>query len=470
MTDLKTAVVIDLKGNLEANSKRYERSLNRFSKNGRRDVGYLNNSFVKHGAVLKGLANRYTGLLSLAGAFAAAGKVIDFDAQLTRMQTDGQATAQQIAALKQELNAVANDPNIRVKPDELLKGFSAIIEATGDFPNAFNNLRTLGLFMQGTGTAAEDAGNMIAISFKNGVREATEVLKILDVQTAQSLTGSVSIRDSARVGKGVYAPLAAATGPGKEALIEGGAVMQIAIDATKSADEAQEAMKSLLSNLQKSDVQKTLAGAGINVRREGSVKIRKLSELIPEIYKAAGGDFGKIGELFGESGVKVFQGFAMEGNAKQLMDLTNMQAEGLLIRDAAINARTAKSALQSIKTRGGKLADTALSTPTKELAASFDLWEQRDIKTNLIGSAQSLGGLLAKPINWVDMAGAKTASGIKSLFDFSPDAEWRSKQPTFTGTIKIELDQHGRLKTKEVKSNNRDIDIQVDNGLQVGSP
>lgn len=470
MSELETSVLVNLKGNLERNARRYGSSINRFSKNGSRDITKLNNRFKKHNSVLKDTTKRYAGIVSLAGAALAAGKVIDLDAQLARLKTDSQATTEQIALLKKELFEVASDPSIRLNPEDILKGASALISATGDFPNTLKNLKSMATFMQATGTAGEDAGKSIAINFKQGITDASENLKILDVQTKQSLKGSVSIRDSSKVGKGVFAPLAAATVPGVETLTEGGALLQVTIDAVKSSDEAAEAIKSLLSFMQKTDVQKELNKLGINVRRPNSIKLKKLSESIPEIFDALGGDFGKIGKLFGESGVKVFQGFSLPGNRQQLATLASIEGDGsLLKKDSRTNAQTTKAAVRSIGNKTDALIDSIVSEPLKNAADAIDFFQKTDAITNLLAINFALGSSIRWPFDKLAetlFPVQKTVNASKELSGLNDNGEKTNSKID----VNIKIDSEGRASINKLKTSNPNINADVDTGLQVITP
>lgn len=467
MNELKTSVVINLKGDLDRKARRMQQSVNRFSRNGRRDLKSLNARYREHGSVVAGMAKHYSAAATAAALLVAGKGVIDFDAQLTRMQTDGKATAEQIKALKQEMFDIANDPNIRVDVDDLLTGFSKTVGSGVPFEEAKKHLRTLGTFIQATGTDAETTGSLIAQSYDNGLRSAVDVAEAMEVRMKQALTGAVPIRESGKVEKGVVAPLAAVIGAGSDTIKEGGALMQIAIKATKSAEEAQTSIAAYLSAIQRTDVQEKITGAGIKIKGANG-KIRPPSELIPEIYQAAKGDGGVLGELFGDAGVRVFQGYGLPGSPELYKSLLNMQASGQLQKDARINASTAKAAMQSLKTKTESGADSLFSQPTKDLANAMDSWQRNDLLTNLLGVNYALGAVIKKPFEdlWTlnKWAGQKTWSGVSGLFGNSDD------NAGFKGEVKITIDQDNQARVTGVNSNNRNVDIDVDTGTQMVNP
>ncbi len=463
MSDLKTSIIVDLKGNLEARARRYGSAMNGMSSKGNASLNRLNAGWTKHGKKLNDIAGRYTKIIGLAAAAAAGKAVIGFDAQLTRLQTNGRATVEQIAALKKEIIEVANDPSIRISKDDLLGGFMQIIEDTGDFEGAKNNLKTLGTFIQATGTAGKDAGAMVSLAFKSGIKDADKVLGLLDVLFQHSTRGSVGIPKLAAVGKGLFSPAAAATGASEQSMTDASAVAQITIDATKSADEAAEAIKSFLSMIQKDDTRKLLERNGVQVRKDDSLELRRLPELIPEIFNLAKGDFGKLGKLFGESGVKVFQGYSLPGNDEALQLLAQQKADGSLLNEnARINAGTAQAALQSLKNKTFEGADFVFSEPTKNVADAADTFGKTDTLTNLKAINYSIGktlltvdGAIGKfLIDTNRNAGQAIIDGVRGLFSDEMKA-----------TVEIKVD--GAASVTSVKSQSRNLDVDVDSGRQM---
>jgi len=494
--ELLTSIIVNLKGNLGRQAKRNEQYIDRFAKNSSRSLKGLRRNTRATSNSFSGMGKKLAAMATAAAAIRSANKVIEFDANLTQLQTDGQATAEQIAKLKKELIELANDPSIRLDKSILLSGFDKIIAQTGDFPNAQKNLRNLAQFIRATGAAGEDAGAMIAIAFKNGLKEVDQVQQFLGVQYKQSLTGSVPLREIAKTGKGLYSPVTASVGASAETLSDAGAVAQITIDAVKSADEAAEAIKSLVSALNKKEVQKILSGAGIETRKKDSVLLRPLPDLIPEIYNAAKGDFGKLGKLFGESGVKVFQGYSKPRGAERLIELRNITADGSLIeKNARINASTAKAAKQSVSNKTSEVIDSLVSQPTKDLADAMDTFQKTDAWANAKAIDHALGAVVKRFTidifnDLAELTVGNARRGIKNLFT-EDETQNVSRQTSLApkgytnnisedigkvvareinnkeATIKLEVEsKDARVKTKAVKTEG--MDIEMDSALDVG--
>ncbi|MDR8356840.1 phage tail protein, partial [Acinetobacter baumannii] len=77
--------------------------------------------------------------------------VADFDAQMRRMGTDAQLTAEQVSKLREKIREVSNESDIRIDPSALGQGASELLGLTGDEKFLDENMRNLGLTMQAFG-------------------------------------------------------------------------------------------------------------------------------------------------------------------------------------------------------------------------------------------------------------------------------------------------------------------------------
>jgi len=501
--EIKTSIVVDLKGNLDRQLKRNEKNIQRFSRTSSRNLKGLGRTTTKLNKSFGGMGKKIAAIATAAAAIRSVNKVVEFDANLTRMQTDARMTVEEIAVLKKELISLANDPNIRLDKTDILSGFDKVIAMTGDKSNAMKNLRNMALFMQATKTAGEDAGTMIGIAFKNGTTEASEVLNLLGVQYKQSLTGAVPIRELARTGKGLISPVTSVVGSTPDVLTDATAVAQIIIDATKNADITAETLKAFMSVLNKKEVQEKFRNAGVEFRQPNSKMLRKPSKLIPEIFDVTKGDFTTLNKYFGETAVKVFQGFAkpagpgVSSGRDRLKELAAMTADGSLVRgDARINASTAKAAQQSISNKTSEIMNSIISQPSKDIANAMDNFQATDTWTNVKAIDYALGAVVKRFTvdvfnDMAELTVGNARRGIKSLFtDDSPQPgvvptksingkkesslandigaavgrELNNKEAKLT--VSVEPKGGSKATVKKVSSKNMQVD--VDSGLAVG--
>lgn len=394
-SELKASVKLDMSGNLQTQARRSTAAMERMSQRGQRHMRLLSGSMRMVGNGLDRLGNRYTAFLTGGGLALAARGVANLNAQFTRLKTDGRATAEQIAALKQRLFEVANDPSVRVSPDAILGAFGEIITRTGDFDFAFENLKNIGVAIQGIGAAGNDVGAIFSNFYKGGVRGANDVLAMTDAFAAAAKEGSVAAREVASVGNALYAPYLAAGKAGKQAFMDMNAVSQVTIDAVKSADEVGTATTALLAQLKDKKIQDQLAAL-----TQGKLKVvdknglRDLPALISEIANAAGRDVSKLGMVFNESAIKVFEGALLPGNMEKMQRLANMTADGSeILGDAAENARTFNSALTSLNTTVQKFSNSELGGAVSTLADGFNSLEPGTVDRWMQMAKWGAGGL-----------------------------------------------------------------------------
>lgn len=452
--NLRTSVILDLKGNLERQARRYGNAMTGMARRGNRSLKGLNTSFKRHSKLVTGITRRYGALAAAAGVAASASNVINRDARLTQLQADGRVTAEQVDKLKESLFQLANDPDIRLDPDLLLGGVEEIITRTGDFDFAIKNLRNLALVIRATASTGKDVGSVFSLAYKGGLRDADELLRVNGALLDQTLQGSVAFRDIAKVGKKLIAPALSKRGANFQTFLEAGAIAQIVIDAVGSPDEATEATKAFLAALVKSDVIKTLRDqAGINVLQDDG-KLQSLPVLIEEIFKASGGNFGLLGETFGESGVKVFEGFSLPGNKEQLRRLSTIESDGSLItKNARLNASTAKAATRRVGTTFEDVTDKAISDSAKIIAGSLDRIDR------------------GKPI--LDELGDLAVTGFKDIgqafVDFNELLKGSKIVPQddeLKATVEIKVEGPATVKkvNRRGRTSNFNVDVVQDNG------
>lgn len=440
--NLRTSVILDLKGNLEQRARRYGNAMSTMSRRGNRSLSSLNAGFKKHNSIITGISRRYGALAIAAGVAVAGKKVLSGDARLAQLQADSQVSAEKIEELKQKFFDLAQDPDIRLGMDDLLPGVEDFVALTGDFPFILKNLREMGLLIRATGAAAGDVGSIFSIVYKGNIRETEKLTAVTEKLLAQSLAGSVSFRDEARIGRKFTGPAFAKLGSNAETLTDVFAVAQIIADAVGTVDEAAEASKSLLSALLKTDVQKTLKEqAGINVLNEDGM-LRRFPVLIDEIYTASDGKFGLLGEEFGESAVRVFEGFSIPGNKKKLFELMNISSDGgLVLKNARINASTAQASAGRIGSAVNEGADFFLSPLTKGLAESLDNIES--------GRKTILQELSDRNVQ----GGQAIIDSLRGVF-----------REEFKATVEIKVDGPAAVKKVSKSGHNKNFNVEVDTG------
>lgn len=395
MSDMKSSIIIDLAGNLQARAKQHASSLQSLGRVGSRSMKGLHRSVKSVSNGLDRLGNRYTAILTGAAAIGTLRGIANLDKDLKQLQVDARATDKEMAALKQRLFEVAKDPNLRVDPAELLQGITEFVTKTGDLKFVVKNMSGLAVAIRATGTEGSDAGATLTNFYKGNVRDSKELLQVTDALIQQAKEGSVAYRDIARVGNGLFAPYLAAGKTGMQAFKDMNAVAQTTIDAVKSPEEAVTATTALLAQLKDPAMQKLLDGGGIKVF-DGK-EMRALPTLIDEIIKLTGGDITKLSSKFNESAIKVFEGALLEGNLDKMKRLAAITTDGSgVLADAAANASTLDAVMTSLGSTWEGFANRKLEAPIKALtkalggldAETADRW--LGLATGVFGGAGAL--------------------------------------------------------------------------------
>jgi len=131
MSELRASVVMNLRGNLEQNARRYENSMRQLSTNGSRHMGRLQRVAGGLGRTLESLGGKYTAMLGgAAGAYAGVRVAVEsakLDKQLIQIRQTAGATVEQSQILREELHRMSEETGQSL--NSLLNGFNSLIQA-----------------------------------------------------------------------------------------------------------------------------------------------------------------------------------------------------------------------------------------------------------------------------------------------------------------------------------------------------
>lgn len=392
MSELRTGIVLTLSGNLEARAKRYGQALDGFSRRGQRSMAVLRRSMDVMGAGLDRLGNRYTALLSGAAGVGAAKMVMDLEMRFTRLGIQANASAEQVAKLKQAIYEAAQAPDIRVDPGEITSAIEAIIEKTGDLKFAESNMRNIGLAIQATGAAGQDIGEILAEFQKMDIKSPDKVLEALDVLNVQGKEGAFTLQNLATLGPRVITAYTATGRSGAEALREMGAALQVIRMGTGSSEMAATAFEAVLRTLTDPKKIKDLQQlAGISVfdpekLKAGQRVLRPINELMVDIIQRTKGDKVKLGTIFDAEAVRAFNQAAGEfqrtGRLDSLEKFMSVHADGTAtMKDSGRAATTASAAMTNLYTAWEKFADGTLTAPIQSLADALNSLDPKTVNT-----------------------------------------------------------------------------------------
>jgi len=415
-------MVINLNGNVSRRAREYEQATTKFGTKSARSMRMLKTSTAGAMRGLGRLGNRYTAFLGGLGLGAAAKGVISFGARLKDVQVQAGLTDKEMTTLKKTIFDVAQMNHIKVDPSEILAAFDAVIEKTGDFELANDNIRNMGEAIRASGGAGKDIGAIIAGLKKMGVTTSEDVGKAFNVMNAQGKAGAFTMKMIATEAGPMLANMAAMGYEGIRAIRVMGAVAQTTQDTTDSAAETGTAFTALLREITSKG--KMLQGAGITVfdkkaLDEGKEKFLEIDVILKSIINKTEGKMSILTSIFGEEAQKAIKNLAAGYGKSETMFSEMMgvsPADNQLIQDAADKATTMDAALTNLNTTVSRLADAKLSGPIQELSdflGDIKPDEMNEYADNLTKVAIGIGGLVVatKTIN----GGLSMVNGIRAL-------------------------------------------------------
>lgn len=400
---LRTSLIIDLAGNIQARARQYGSALGGLANRGRQAMQGLSRAAAMAGAGLDRLGNRYTALLGGGAAALAVKGSMDLQERLTRLGITADASDEQIRKLHERVLDIANDPNIRVDPSQILSGMESVMEKTGDLKFVEENIRNIGLAIQGAGAEGGAVGDIFAEFQKQGM-SAKDALASVDILIAQGKAGAFTLKDLARLGPRVVTAYTSLGRNGPQAMREMGAVLQMIRMATGSSEEASTAWEAMLRTFSDRKKLEFLQKQGVKVfdpeeLKKGREVLRPANELIEDILKAAGNSRVNLSDVFDATAMRAFNALMDKAGVDKLRELMALEADGTTVhRDSARAAQTANSALQSLRNTWGRFADANLAEPIQKLADALNAIDPARLNAVLQAAgvlAAGLGGAVA---------------------------------------------------------------------------
>ncbi len=337
-----------------------------------------------------------------------------------------------------KLSDALTDVSIKtgVTRTDVLAGFEAIIEKTGDLKLAEDVILSMAKASAGLGADMRDLGLLAAGLGTSFNASGEEAIKFFELLTAQGDKGQVTLKDLARIGQDVFSRAKAFGVVGAEGVSGVGALLQTTPLA--SSDEIKTAVGSLLE---------VFGTEGSKIRKEFKVKtktksgdLRNPADILKDIVSATGGDLEKIKKVFKGTALTPFLTTAKQfEKTKGFADLDKFLglgsgAEGLVQkRFSRIEATAGVIALEKFQNVITGFSDSALAPALTELSGSLTaLLQDKEKVEALTELFKTLGEGLGFLIEAAAFAGegigffSKTSkevekkTGIKPVNPFSP--------------------------------------------------
>ena len=376
MSEIKAGVLLSLK--------------DKFSQ-GIKNAGSGVEAFASKAAfAVKGIDKAFSGLGTVAGALgvslsvgAATKEIISLDNRLTRIGLTADASAEQIAALKQKVFDAASDSNIKIDTTSINDALDVVMTKTGDLKYVEDNIRNIAIAIQATGEQGSSIGSVFSEFQKFGYT-ADQISKLMDDMVKQGDQGAFTFGEFAKAGSAVisaYSPIGTAPDDIKRA----NAAMQIIMMGTKSAEIAVTALGSAMAELSSPDKQAKLMAIGVRVRDE-SGKFRDFNDIMADLLKISEkvGNTDFLGSIFGQSSMQAIRAYGnfYKDMYPKLMDLGD--TTGAMESKSATMARTLAANLQQVRTAFVRFADSGLTKPLKMLADLLNYLAEKPERYSLI--------------------------------------------------------------------------------------
>ena len=372
MSEIKAGVLLSLK--------------DKFSQ-GIKNAGSGVEAFASKAAfAVKGIDKAFSGLGTAAGALgvslsvgAATKEIISLDNRLTRIGLTADASAEQIAALKQKVFDAASDSNIKIDTTSINDALDVVMTKTGDLKYVEDNIRNIAIAIQATGEQGSSIGSVFSEFQKFGYT-ADQISKLMDDMVKQGDQGAFTFGEFAKAGSAVisaYSPIGTAPDDIKRA----NAAMQIIMMGTKSAEIAVTALGSAMAELSSPDKQAKLMAIGVRVRDE-SGKFRDFNDIMADLLKISDTDF--LGSIFGQSSMQAIRAYGnfYKDMYPKLMDLGD--TTGAMESKSATMASTLAANLQQVRTAFVRFADSGLAKPLKQLADLLNYLAEKPERYSLV--------------------------------------------------------------------------------------
>lgn len=408
MSELRASVVMDLRGNLERQSRRYEGAMRAMANNGQRHMTRLQSVTGGVGRQLDRVGNRWVALATGAAGFGTVRNLVNLEERFTRLGIQSQRSAEEMEELRRQIFETAREPDIRVDPSQITGAIEAIVEKTGDLEFARENIRNIAMAISATGAEGGNIGEILAEFQKMDIRGMDAVLQSIDTLNEQGKAGAFTLQNLASLGPRVVTAYTALGRQGPEAIREMGAALQVIRQGTGSSEQAATAFEALLRTFQDAEKAKELARkSGVQIfdpdeLARGREILRPINELIVEIVEAAEGRTSRLSEIFDAEAMRAFNAALGEynrtGTVESMDRFFQVQGDGTTtMGDSARAAETAAGSIRNLSSAWQDFADTNLSEYIQDAADALNSLDQETVD------------------RWLKIAGI-TAGGVAGLY------------------------------------------------------
>ncbi len=404
MADLATYIGLYIRGDAQAKVEKLDHGFEQLSTRGARHMGVLSRSMGLAGQGVDALGNRYSALLSGAAGVGAAKYVGDLQERMNYMGITAGKSAEEMNALKQKVFQVAQMPDIRLDPAQLLDAVDTMVEKTGDLDFAMANLETMGRAMRATKAGGAEMGAWVSqLGEKFNIKTPEGILSAIDHSINAGKTGAFAFKDLASQGEKLTAAYASMgrTGPGAAAELD--AMIQTVRKGVGSSEQATTAFEAMLRTFGDAKKLQDLKSVGIKVMDDKG-QMRSALDLYKEIIFKSKGDVPKLSMIFDSEAMRAFSAgiaeFKNTGKLDSLDEFLNVASDGATVKADALraNSQNINASMTALTTAAKQFADVNLAGPVGELADAIGKLQPDQVQATMKAiayGAVAIGGAVA---------------------------------------------------------------------------
>jgi len=357
-------------------------------------------------AVKRGIAAIGIGSAIKAGAK----DILDASEALSDLQVAAGLSDKEMRKIDDSTFAIAKEA--KVLRDEVIEGFTAIQDFTGDLGFAKDNMLLIAKAAKASGTPVKEMA-FIAADLKDKYGASGKALEeMLGTLILQGKIGSVPFKTMAREMSSLTALTVSYGYKGPSALAKINAAFQAVKTGVGSAAEATTTLEAFMRDVTNPETEKKLKRLKVNVfdkGADGRKVLRDIDALMLDIARATGGDKVKLVKAgFTAEGSRAFGGLAKAGGIDKFKEMLKAHDEGKTITDDFATKTTGAygkigAALTDLKNLGAEINEKMMRGAIEELA---------DLEPRARGTIERLRAKLEGTFGAGSMAGIVGAYGL----------------------------------------------------------
>ncbi|SER78865.1 Phage tail tape-measure protein, controls tail length [Vreelandella subterranea] len=397
MSELRASVVMDLRGNLERQSRRYEGAMRTMANNGQRHMTRLQRVTGGVGRQLDRVGNRWVALATGAAGVGVVRNLTGIEERWERLGISIGKNREEMEAWRHELRDIARAEGVRIDSNELTSAVELVAQSIQDVEWARESMEGMAVAIAATGESGDVIGQLALEMHRFGA-ESQDVVRIFDTLERQQDGQRISIQGMAQVLPEMLGEYSRYGREGTQAITELGAALTTVVEGGMDPSRARRSMRGVMEVIADPEWQQKARSHGIAMEDEAG-QARALTDVMREVAEFRRDHNLRLGDMgFSEQAARAFGALTSDEGIRNLNRLMEIQGDGEQI--TAKSARSSETAAASIRSLGSAwedFADSNLSGSIQEAADALNSLDQETVD------------------RWLKIAGI-TAGGVAGLY------------------------------------------------------